>query len=77
VTARQHAVHTNLGPSAARMFAANDRMNQILIEHLDPGAWRAKPPGKKCCAICSLTRPTIAGRFVCLRINSDSPCQAK
>jgi uncharacterized damage-inducible protein DinB len=28
------------------MFAANDRMNQILIEHLDPAAWRAKPPGK-------------------------------
>jgi len=21
-------------------------MNQILIEHLDPAAWRAKPPGK-------------------------------
>src|SRR5258706_6681170 len=21
-------------------------MNQVLIEHLDPSAWRAKPPGK-------------------------------
>jgi len=21
-------------------------MNQILIEHLDPTAWKAKPPGK-------------------------------
>jgi hypothetical protein len=21
-------------------------MNQILIKHLDPTAWRAKPPGK-------------------------------
>src|SRR5258706_6411413 len=28
------------------MFAANERINQILIEHLDPAAWRAKPPGK-------------------------------
>ncbi len=28
------------------MFAANDRMNQMLIEHLDPAAWSAKPPGK-------------------------------
>ena len=27
------------------MFAANDRMNQTLIEHLDPAAWKAKPPG--------------------------------
>jgi uncharacterized damage-inducible protein DinB len=29
-----------------QIFAANDRMNQILIERLDPAAWRAKPPGK-------------------------------
>src|ERR1700740_714826 len=28
------------------MFAANERMNQMLIEHLDPAAWKAKPPGK-------------------------------
>jgi uncharacterized damage-inducible protein DinB len=28
------------------MFATNDRMNQLLIEHLDPAAWKAKPPGK-------------------------------
>jgi uncharacterized damage-inducible protein DinB len=26
------------------MFAANERMNQILIEHLDPAAWKAKAP---------------------------------
>jgi uncharacterized damage-inducible protein DinB len=29
-----------------QIFAANDRMNQLLIEHLDPAAWRAKPPGQ-------------------------------
>jgi uncharacterized damage-inducible protein DinB len=28
------------------MFAANDRMNQMLIEHLDPALWKAKPPGR-------------------------------
>src|ERR1039458_4108375 len=27
-------------------LAVNDRINQILIERLDPAAWRAKPPGK-------------------------------
>jgi uncharacterized damage-inducible protein DinB len=37
---------TNPGESAVRMFAANDRMNQMLITSLDPAAWRAKPPGK-------------------------------
>ena len=35
-----------LGRAAVRIFAANDRMNQVLIEHLDLAAWRAKPPGQ-------------------------------
>jgi uncharacterized damage-inducible protein DinB len=35
-----------LGRSAVRIFAANDRMNQMLIQHLDPAAWRAKPHGR-------------------------------
>jgi uncharacterized damage-inducible protein DinB len=39
-------VHTRLGRVAVRIFAANERMNQMLIKHLDPAAWRAKPPGK-------------------------------
>jgi uncharacterized damage-inducible protein DinB len=44
VSRRQPKVHTQLGRAAVKSFAANDRMNQILIEHLDPAAWRAKPP---------------------------------
>jgi uncharacterized damage-inducible protein DinB len=39
-------VHTQLGRAAVRIFTANDRINQILIERLDPAAWTAKPPGK-------------------------------
>jgi uncharacterized damage-inducible protein DinB len=46
VTTRQHKVHSQLGQAAVRIFAASDRQNQLLIEHLDPAAWRAKPPGK-------------------------------
>ena len=53
MTTRQPKVHlqadtiqTQLGRTAVKMFAANDRMNQLLIEHLDPAAWKAKPPGK-------------------------------
>ncbi len=34
------------GQAAVRIFGANDRMNQVLIEHLDPAAWRAKTPGR-------------------------------
>src|SRR5271170_7147746 len=28
-------------------YATNDAMNQLLLAHLDPRAWRAKAPGKK------------------------------
>src|ERR1019366_8130643 len=31
--------------SVLRIFAANERINQMLIEHLDPAAWTARPPG--------------------------------
>ncbi len=42
---RQHQVHTQLGRAAAQIFAANERINEVLIENLDPAAWKAKPPG--------------------------------
>jgi uncharacterized damage-inducible protein DinB len=34
-----------LGQSAARIFAANDRINQLLIDRLDPAAWTVRTPG--------------------------------
>src|SRR4030095_9382113 len=27
-------------------YAVNDRMTHLILEHLDPRAWRAKPPGR-------------------------------
>jgi len=42
---RQAKVHIEFWQSAATIFAANDEINQLLIEHLDPATWRAKPPG--------------------------------
>ena len=33
------------GHEAARIFAVNERMNQMVLEHLDAAAWSAKPPG--------------------------------
>ena len=39
-------IRNQLGRAAVQIFAANERINQILIEQLDPDAWRAKPPGK-------------------------------
>ena len=29
------------------IYSVNDAMNQLLLAHLDPRAWRAEPPGKK------------------------------
>ena len=48
----QNKVRTQLGRaavqiSAAQIFLANDRMNQIIIEHLDPAAWRTRPATAK------------------------------
>ena len=43
--AREDKGDTQPGQTAAKIFAINDRMNQILIEHLEPAAWRATPPG--------------------------------
>ena len=44
---RERQVHTQLGRTAVQIFAANERMNQVLIEHLDPAVWKAKPPAVK------------------------------
>jgi uncharacterized damage-inducible protein DinB len=42
---RKPKVHSQPGGPAVRTFAANDRINQMLIENLDPAAWTARPPG--------------------------------
>lgn len=44
--AKQRKVPMQFGQDAVRIFTANDRMNHLLIEHLDPAVWTAKPPGK-------------------------------
>jgi uncharacterized damage-inducible protein DinB len=41
----QNHIPSELGRAAVKIFAANERMNQILIRHLDPEAWRAKTAG--------------------------------
>ena len=45
VTTPQPKARTELGRAAVRVFVANEQMNQMLLEHLDPAVWRAKPPG--------------------------------
>ena len=35
-------------------YAVNDRMNQLILEHLDPRAWRAKPDGRNARTIAAI-----------------------
>lgn len=47
MTGRQISFAIDLGEALAESYVVNDRMNQIVLEHLDPRAWRAKPPGER------------------------------
>ena len=60
---RQPRVHTQLGRAAAQIFAANERMNQMLIQHLDPAAWAARLPSAKL----STSQPPTAGSSAATR----------
>jgi uncharacterized damage-inducible protein DinB len=35
-----------LGSASVRIFATNERLNQILLSNLNPALWTAQPPGK-------------------------------
>jgi uncharacterized damage-inducible protein DinB len=40
--------------SLVETYAVNDRMNQLVLERLDPRAWRAKPPGRNARTIAAI-----------------------
>jgi len=48
------AVARDLGEALAESYAVNDQMNQIVIAHLDPRAWRAKLPGDRARTIAAI-----------------------
>ena len=43
---RQGKVQSEFALTAVRIFAANERVNQMLLQALAPEMWTAKPPGK-------------------------------
>lgn len=45
--AKETTTLAEIGDTLLETYAANDAMNQLLLEHLDPRAWRAAPPGPK------------------------------
>ncbi|MGO9339996.1 MAG: DinB family protein [Terracidiphilus sp.] len=42
MTTREQKARTQLGRAAVQIFAANERMNQVILENLDPATWNAK-----------------------------------
>jgi uncharacterized damage-inducible protein DinB len=49
----------NEGPGEIRdvlveTFVVNDAINQLILEHLDPRAWRTKPPGRNARTIAAI-----------------------
>lgn len=52
----ENSAAVDLSRGLIESYAVNERMNQIVLAHLDPGAWRAQLPGSR-------TR-TIAAIFV-------------
>jgi uncharacterized damage-inducible protein DinB len=46
VTTRRQASPNQLAKAAVRIFTANERINQLLIGHLDPAVWNAILPAK-------------------------------
>src|SRR6266852_5794851 len=47
VTLESHAALAEIRDSLLETYASNDAMNQLILSHLDPRAWRAQPPGEK------------------------------
>src|ERR1700721_434852 len=46
--ARSHAeIGVDICQVLVESYAVNERMNQILLDHLDPAAWRGKLSGKR------------------------------
>src|SRR5437879_8611695 len=46
-TFQPYAALAEIRDSLLETYASNDAMNQLLLAHLDPRAWRAHPPGQK------------------------------
>ncbi|SRR5579871_706972 len=44
----------DLGQSLVESYAVNEQMNQMLLEHLDPRAWRAKVQGNRARTIAAI-----------------------
>lgn len=54
MTSSQAEAGVDLCQVLVESYAVNERMNQLVLEHLDPAAWRAKMPGSKARTIAAI-----------------------
>src|SRR5438309_2107530 len=47
MTPESHAALAEICDTLLETYALNDAMNQLILSHLDPRAWRAQTPGQK------------------------------
>jgi uncharacterized damage-inducible protein DinB len=47
MTLQSHATLVEIRDTLLETYASNDAMNQLILSHLDPRAWRAQPPGQR------------------------------
>jgi hypothetical protein len=47
VTLQSYAALAEIRDSLLETYASNDAMNQLILSHLHPRAWRAQSPGEK------------------------------
>lgn len=52
--ARAATLPVDIRQALLETYAVNDRMNQLILEHLDSRAWRAKPPGRNARTIAAI-----------------------
>lgn len=51
-------------------YAVNERMNQLVLEHLSPDAWRAHPPGRRARTIAAIVAHVHNVRRKWLRLSA-------
>lgn len=59
-------------PALLESYAVNERMNQIVLEHLNPAAWRAVPQGSKVRTIAAIVTHVHNVRRKWLRLSAPN-----
>lgn len=61
----------NVPQALVKSFAVNEQMNQLVLDQLDPRAWRAKPPGTRTRTIAAIFSHVHNVRCKWLRLSAS------